>query len=59
VHNKNVRVTLSIGHKELFECICRDIGPLGVIDLNSAALIAAGLNPDADIDDSHAQWEWV
>ena len=59
VHNKTVRVTLSIGHKKPFECICRDIAPPGVIDLNPAALIAAGLKPDEDIDDIHAQWEWV
>ena len=25
-HNKNVRVTLSIGDKKPFECICRDVG---------------------------------
>jgi hypothetical protein len=59
VHNKKVRVTLSIGHKKPFECICRDIAPPGVIDLNPAALIAAGLDPDDDIDDTHAQWKWV
>ena len=59
VHNKKVRVTLSIGHKNPFECICRDVGPPGVIDLNPAALIAAGLDPDEDINDSHANWEWA
>lgn len=59
VHNKKVRVTLSIGHGKPFVCICRDRAPAGIIDLNPAALIAAGLSRDDDIDDPNAHWEWA
>jgi len=59
VHNRQVRVTLSIGSGRPFNCICRDIAPEGVIDLNPAALLAAGLTVDQDINDPNAQWAWA
>ena len=59
VHNKHLRVVLKgMGHEKPFECICGDKGPDGVIDLNPAALIAAGLPSDTELD-CPAEWEWV
>lgn len=35
-----------------------DLGPTGVCDLNPAALIALGLQPDAELS-AVGKWEWV
>jgi hypothetical protein len=57
-HNAIVVVQLSIGHKRPFRCFVRDVSPVGVIDLNPAALIAAGLDQDADLDCA-ATWHYL
>lgn len=57
-HNARVRVLLTAGHGEAFECLCRDIAPSGVIDLNPGALTAAGLALDTELS-CDAQWEFV
>lgn len=57
---KHVSITLQagFGHGEPFIAEVADIGPEGVIDLNPAALIAAGLPEDKELSCS-ASWEWV
>lgn len=51
-HNRRVRVRLfNEGHKQAFDAVVRDIAPAGVVDLNPAALIAAGLGPDTELSD--------
>lgn len=57
-HLKFVRVKLDIGHKQPFLAQVGDIGPVGVVDLNPAALVAAGLRSDTELSAS-ATWEWV
>jgi hypothetical protein len=48
---KLVRVTLiGMGHGNPFECEVADLGPEGVIDLNPASLISAGLPEDTELD---------
>lgn len=56
-HNTRIKVTLSVGHRQPFVCFVRDVAPAGVIDLNPAALIAAGLDADTDLNDENARWE--
>lgn len=59
VHNKMVRVTLEASQgTNVFIAKCCDKAPDGVIDLNPAALVAAGLPSDCELD-CPAQWEWV
>ena len=56
---KQVRVTLNgMGHGNAFECEVADLGPAGVIDLNPAALIAAGLPEDTELE-CPAEWDWI
>ncbi len=58
---KKVRVNLAGGgsvNAPPFICECRDQSPDGVIDLNPAALVAAGLPFDAEIN-MPCEWEWV
>lgn len=56
---KKVRVRLlSSGHGNEFVCEVRDKGPNGVIDLNPAALVAAGLPSDTELSVT-ANWEWL
>lgn len=56
-HNTRIKVTLSVGHGQPFVCFVRDVAPAGIIDLNPAALIAAGLDPDTELADYNARWE--
>lgn len=49
---------LGAGHKKWFNAECRDAGPIGVIDLNPAALVAAGLPSDTELSTT-AEWEWA
>lgn len=51
-----VHVTLSLPETKPFDCICADTSPAGVIDLNPAALLAAGLSADHELNDPHATW---
>jgi hypothetical protein len=53
---KKVTVKLSIGREFIAEV--RDKAPAGVIDLNPAALIAAGLPQDTELS-TRATWNWV
>lgn len=39
-------------------CECRDKGPAGVVDLNPAALLKAGLPTDTELNVT-ATWQWV
>jgi len=56
---KLVRVKLiGMGHGDEFEAEVADLGPHGVIDLNPAALISAGLPEDTNLSCS-AEWDWV
>lgn len=56
---KKVRVLLEDqGHEKWFNAIVGDISPEGVIDLNPAALDAAGLPIDTELD-CDAEWEWA
>lgn len=57
VHNKSVRVLLEMEGARPFYALCGDKGPDGVIDLNPAALQAAGLPTDTELD-CPAHWEW-
>jgi hypothetical protein len=41
-----------------FICQVGDKGDEGVLDLNPGALVAAGLNPDTELN-AVAKWEWV
>lgn len=41
-----------------FQAVCKDISPVGVIDLNPGSLIAAGLDPLTELDTT-AQWQWT
>ena len=41
-----------------FHATVGDIAPAGIIDLNPAALVAAGLPSDCELD-RPAKWEWV
>jgi hypothetical protein len=53
---KKVRVELAIGNSFVAEV--RDKGPNGVIDLNPAALLAAGLPQDTELS-TQATWNWI
>jgi len=49
-HNQVVSVKLlDAGHGNEFDAVVRDIAPAGIVDLNPAALIAAGLMPDTEL----------
>ena len=57
-HGKSVIVTLNgQGHGHSFVAVVADIGPPHVIDLNPAALAAAGLPTDTELDCA-ASWDW-
>lgn len=56
-HNARIKVTLSVGHRQPFVCFVRDVAPAGIIDLNPAALIAAGLDADTELADDNATCE--
>ncbi len=56
---KKVRVTLpQVGNGRTFAAEVRDKGPAGVIDLNPASLILAGLPEDQELQTT-AEWSWV
>ena len=46
------------GHGNPFQVQVYDDGPQDVIDLNPAALVAAGLAPDTELS-CPVQWQWV
>jgi hypothetical protein len=48
VHNQVVLVRLP-GSARGARCFVRDVSPVGVVDLNPAALVALGLDPDDDL----------
>ena len=51
------KVKCTIGRKTFF-CEVADIGPVGVCDLNPAALLAANLPEDQELN-VQGEWEWA
>lgn len=48
--NRPAVVSIQIdGERKAVRCICTDISPAGIVDLNPAALLALGFEPDADV----------
>lgn len=59
VHNKKVKVILHANQgTNPFVATCNDKSPHGVIDLNPASLVAAGLPSDIELS-CPAEWEYI